>query len=116
VTSSPLDGLDLVALDGYLCAAGIDRDGELRAQLISGGRSNLTYLVADDSSKWVLRRPPLHHVDQVHPRLEGTHHASCGLLKHPIGNVIEEMTLELEINNEVDVSLVPKRRKCPCVC
>jgi aminoglycoside phosphotransferase (APT) family kinase protein len=55
-----LDGLDLSALDGYLRSAGIDRDGELRAQLISGGRSNLTFLVADDSSKWVLRRPPLH--------------------------------------------------------
>jgi hypothetical protein len=64
----------------------------------------------------MLRRPPSHHVDQVHPRLERAHHASCGLLKHPIGNVIEEMTLELEINNEVDASLVPKRRKCPCVC
>ena len=34
--------------------------GELTAQLISGGRSNLTFLVADDSSTWVLRRPPLH--------------------------------------------------------
>jgi aminoglycoside phosphotransferase (APT) family kinase protein len=55
-----LDGLDLVALDKYLRAAGIARDGELSAQLISGGRSNLTFLVADDSSKWVLRRPPLH--------------------------------------------------------
>jgi aminoglycoside phosphotransferase (APT) family kinase protein len=32
----------------------------LRAQLISGGRSNLTFLVQDESSKWVLRRPPLH--------------------------------------------------------
>jgi aminoglycoside phosphotransferase (APT) family kinase protein len=60
VTSSPLDGLDLAALDGYLRSVGIDRDGELRAQLISGGRSNLTFLVHDDSSKWVLRRPPLH--------------------------------------------------------
>jgi aminoglycoside phosphotransferase (APT) family kinase protein len=60
VTTSPLDGLDLTALDGYLRSAGIDREGELRAQLISGGRSNLTFLVADDSSKWVLRRPPLH--------------------------------------------------------
>jgi aminoglycoside phosphotransferase (APT) family kinase protein len=60
VTSSPPDGLDLPALDGYLRSAGIGRDGELRAQLISGGRSNLTFLVADDSSKWVLRRPPLH--------------------------------------------------------
>jgi aminoglycoside phosphotransferase (APT) family kinase protein len=55
-----LDGLDLVALDGYLRSAGVSRNGELRAQLISGGRSNLTFLVADDSSKWVLRRPPLH--------------------------------------------------------
>jgi aminoglycoside phosphotransferase (APT) family kinase protein len=54
------DGLDLTALDKYLCSAGVDRDGELRAQLISGGRSNLTFLVADDSSQWVLRRPPMH--------------------------------------------------------
>ncbi len=60
MTSSPLDGLDLTALDGYLRSAGIGRDGQLRAQLISGGRSNLTFLVHDDSSKWVLRRPPLH--------------------------------------------------------
>jgi aminoglycoside phosphotransferase (APT) family kinase protein len=60
VTSSPLDGLDLVALDGYLRSAGVGRDGELTGQLISGGRSNLTFLVSDDSSKWVLRRPPLH--------------------------------------------------------
>ena len=30
------------------------------AELISGGRSNLTFLVFDDASKWVLRRPPLH--------------------------------------------------------
>jgi aminoglycoside phosphotransferase (APT) family kinase protein len=60
VTSSPLDGLDLAALDRYLRAARIGREGELRGQLISGGRSNLTFLVYDDASKWVLRRPPLH--------------------------------------------------------
>jgi aminoglycoside phosphotransferase (APT) family kinase protein len=60
VTSSQIDGLDLVALDGYLHSVGIGRDGQLHAQLISGGRSNLTFLVHDDSSKWVLRRPPLH--------------------------------------------------------
>ena len=35
----------------------------LRFSLISGGRSNLTYLVeADDGRRWVLRRPPLGHV------------------------------------------------------
>jgi aminoglycoside phosphotransferase (APT) family kinase protein len=60
MTSSTLDGLDLSALDGYLRSAGISRDGELTAHLISGGRSNLTFLVGDDASKWVLRRPPLH--------------------------------------------------------
>jgi aminoglycoside phosphotransferase (APT) family kinase protein len=42
------------------------RDGAtgaaLHAELISGGRSNLTYLVGDGTSEWVLRRPPLGHV------------------------------------------------------
>jgi aminoglycoside phosphotransferase (APT) family kinase protein len=55
-----LDGLDLDALDRHLRAEGIARTGELRAELIAGGRSNLTFLVSDDASKWVLRRPPLH--------------------------------------------------------
>lgn len=55
-----LDGLDLSALDRYLRETGIPRDGELRAELISGGRSNLTFEVSDDTSRWVLRRPPLH--------------------------------------------------------
>ena len=55
-----LEGLDLTALDRHLRDVGIPRDGELRAELISGGRSNLTFLVYDDASKWVLRRPPLH--------------------------------------------------------
>jgi aminoglycoside phosphotransferase (APT) family kinase protein len=59
VTTS-LEGLDLDALDRHLQSVGIARTGELRAELISGGRSNLTFLVADDASKWVLRRPPLH--------------------------------------------------------
>ena len=54
------DGLDLTALDRHLRAVGIPREGELRAELIAGGRSNLTFLVCDDASKWVLRRPPLH--------------------------------------------------------
>ncbi|MGB3351213.1 MAG: phosphotransferase family protein [Mycobacterium sp.] len=55
-----LDGLDLTALDRHLRDAGIPRTGELRAELVSGGRSNLTFLVSDDASQWVLRRPPLH--------------------------------------------------------
>jgi aminoglycoside phosphotransferase (APT) family kinase protein len=60
VTSSTLDGLDLDALDRHLRSVGIPRSGELRAELIAGGRSNLTFLGHDDASNWVLRRPPLH--------------------------------------------------------
>ncbi|MGV0714941.1 phosphotransferase family protein [Mycolicibacterium sp. XJ662] len=58
-TPSP-EGLDLAALDRHLRSVGISRAGELRAELIAGGRSNLTFLVRDDVSQWVLRRPPLH--------------------------------------------------------
>ncbi len=36
--------------------------GGLSARLLSGGRSNLTYLLEDGSSQFVLRRPPLGHV------------------------------------------------------
>jgi aminoglycoside phosphotransferase (APT) family kinase protein len=60
VTSSTQDGLDLGALDRHLRSVGIARAGELRAELISGGRSNLTFLVSDEVTTWVLRRPPLH--------------------------------------------------------
>ena len=36
--------------------------GELTFELISGGRSNVTYLVRSAGREWVLRRPPLGHV------------------------------------------------------
>lgn len=52
--------LDLAALDRHLQSIGIPRSGNLRAELISGGRSNLTFHVRDDASAWVLRRPPMH--------------------------------------------------------
>jgi aminoglycoside phosphotransferase (APT) family kinase protein len=37
-------------------------DGDLRARVIAGGRSNLTYEVTDGASWWIVRRPPLGHV------------------------------------------------------
>jgi aminoglycoside phosphotransferase (APT) family kinase protein len=37
-------------------------DAPLSFELISGGRSNLTYLVRGGGREWVLRRPPLGHV------------------------------------------------------
>jgi aminoglycoside phosphotransferase (APT) family kinase protein len=57
---TPLPGLDVTALSGWMDAALNIRPGEqLVGQLIVGGRSNLTYLVTAGSRQWVLRRPPL---------------------------------------------------------
>lgn len=56
-------GLDLDQLRGHL-----DRQrpglvaGPLSGRVVEGGRSNLTYIVGDGSSTWVVRRPPLGHV------------------------------------------------------
>lgn len=56
-------GVDLERLRPYF-AAHVEGAGDqpLRASLISGGRSNLTYVVSDGEHEWVLRRPPLGHV------------------------------------------------------
>ncbi len=56
-------GLDPAALRSYLDSVlpGLAA-GPLRAEIIAGGRSNLTYVVTDGVSTWVLRRPPLGHV------------------------------------------------------
>ena len=56
--STDLPGLDLDALRGYLTEQGITGSGELRATLLQGGRSNLTFRVRDDVHDWVVRRPP----------------------------------------------------------
>lgn len=56
-------GVDLTALRDHL-----DRHvpelltGPISAELIAGGRSNLTYRLTDGTTTWVLRRPPLGHV------------------------------------------------------
>lgn len=56
-------GLSVSALGAFLEAAAPGMvAGPLRAELLSGGRSNLTYLITDGTSRWVLRRPPLGHV------------------------------------------------------
>ena len=52
-----------VRLATWLAGAGLTDLGELRGvQLISGGRSNLTYRLDLDGGQIVLRRPPLGHV------------------------------------------------------
>ena len=56
-------GLDLARLGEYMAR---ERPGlvagPLEAEVIQGGRSNLTYRLTDGTSRWVLRRPPLGHV------------------------------------------------------
>jgi aminoglycoside phosphotransferase (APT) family kinase protein len=56
-------GLDLGRLRAHLDAQrpGLVA-GELSADVVEGGRSNLTYVVGDGRSRWVVRRPPLGHV------------------------------------------------------
>lgn len=56
-------GLDLRRLREHLdrCAPGLVT-GPLHADVLAGGRSNLTYSVTDGTSRWVVRRPPLGHV------------------------------------------------------
>jgi len=56
---SAADGLDLTALAACLERNGVPVTGPLTARLISGGRSNLTYIVTGGASEWVVRRPPL---------------------------------------------------------
>jgi aminoglycoside phosphotransferase (APT) family kinase protein len=54
---------DPVRLAKWMAGAGLADLGELRGvQLISGGRSNLTYRLDLDGGMIVLRRPPLGHV------------------------------------------------------
>ncbi|MFF8512803.1 phosphotransferase family protein [Streptomyces sp. NPDC015492] len=52
-------GLDLEAVARFFADHVPGFDGELRAELVQGGRSNLTYKVTDGRNRWVLRRPPL---------------------------------------------------------
>jgi aminoglycoside phosphotransferase (APT) family kinase protein len=64
--SADLPGLDLAALSGFLGDEVLGTlEGPLRASLVTGGRSNLTYLLTDGVQRWVLRRPPLGHVLQT---------------------------------------------------
>ncbi|MFF7945188.1 phosphotransferase family protein [Nocardia gamkensis] len=51
--------MNIAALERFLREQGLDVRGELRVELISGGRSNLTFTAYDDVSKWVVRRPPV---------------------------------------------------------
>ncbi|MFI6331020.1 phosphotransferase family protein [Micromonospora chersina] len=61
-TGSAPRGLDLDRLAAYLAAHRPELAGPLSAELIAGGKSNLTYLLRAGDREVVLRRPPLGHV------------------------------------------------------
>jgi aminoglycoside phosphotransferase (APT) family kinase protein len=55
-------GLTLSHLGPWFAANVAGAGSDLSAELIAGGKSNLTYLITEDTSSWILRRPPLGHV------------------------------------------------------
>ena len=55
---SGLPGMDTTALKLFLEDNGVTLQGDLQVEMISGGRSNLTFKAFDDASAWVVRRPP----------------------------------------------------------
>src|SRR5437899_7046574 len=60
VAVAQVPGLDLARAGELLVEAAQGRlTGQLRAEVIAGGRSNLTYVVRGGSGEVVVRRPPL---------------------------------------------------------
>jgi aminoglycoside phosphotransferase (APT) family kinase protein len=55
-------GLELRRLCDWLSAEVLGAGAHLTAELIAGGKSNLTYVVSDGTDSWIVRRPPLGHV------------------------------------------------------
>ncbi|MBH0781053.1 phosphotransferase family protein [Nocardia bovistercoris] len=51
--------MDIRALTRFMADRSIALGGELHAEPISGGRSNLTCAVTDGHTTWIVRRPPL---------------------------------------------------------
>lgn len=52
-------GLDMTALQRFFDEQVAEAVGPVEAELMEGGRSNLTYRLTDGHGVWVLRRPPL---------------------------------------------------------
>ncbi|UNZ20167.1 phosphotransferase family protein [Streptomyces sp. 891-h] len=78
-------GLDLARL-----AAHLERErpglvqGPLSAEVVQGGRSNLTYRVTDGSGRWVVRRPPLGHVLATAHDMGREHRVISALSETPV--------------------------------
>lgn len=57
------EGIDAAAVTSWLAERVEALAPPLRFGIVAGGRSNLTFTITDaEDRRWVLRRPPLHHV------------------------------------------------------
>src|SRR5579862_4918252 len=59
------------------------------------------------SCGWMSLRSMPHQVKRVHSGLERAHHTHRGFMEHAIGNVVKQVALEREVDDEVDMGLVP---------
>ncbi len=57
-STTELTERELAGIAGVMREAGVGLAGPLQADLITGGRSNLTYRLTDGESRWVMRTPP----------------------------------------------------------
>ncbi|GGB44008.1 acyl-CoA dehydrogenase [Flexivirga endophytica] len=80
-----LPGLDLQGLQRFLADAtpGL-LNGPLSAELIVGGKSNLTYIVTDGAREVVVRRPPLGHVLATAHDMTREHRVMAALADTPV--------------------------------
>ncbi|MFJ8309274.1 MULTISPECIES: phosphotransferase family protein [unclassified Streptomyces] len=95
MSTVPPPGLDPERLRAHLDRArpGLV-SGPLRARLIEGGRSNLTYVVTDGTGQWVVRRPPLGHVLATAHDMKREHRVISAL--HPTAVPVPEPVLLCE--------------------
>jgi aminoglycoside phosphotransferase (APT) family kinase protein len=56
--------LDVRSVRRFLESQGVHATGPLSSELVSGGKSNLTYVVTDGTHRWVVRRPPMSGLTQ----------------------------------------------------
>jgi aminoglycoside phosphotransferase (APT) family kinase protein len=81
----PPEGVDVTTLRPWFADHVEGATGApLDAELIAGGRSNLTYVVTDGSHDWVLRRPPLGHVIQTAHDMRREYRVIGGLAGTPV--------------------------------
>ena len=76
----PPEGVDVAALRPWFAEPVEGATGApLDAELIAGGRSNLTYVIGDGTRDWVLRRPPLGHVVETAHDMRREYRVLAGL-------------------------------------